>query len=98
MLVEAVDDDGRVAIETVELIAAQRRERQVDGARQVLLSMDVGREHVDERCAGADQLEQSVDVDACGHDYWSPVSLEPCPPRSRSSRSSVGSSPESCEP
>lgn len=67
MLVEAVDDHRRTAIEAVELVGTERGEWHVQRARQMLLPIDGVGEHVDQGCSSSDQIQQDVDIDACGH-------------------------------
>ena len=68
MLIEAVDQQRLVPLETLHLRCLERLQRQADGAGEMLLLKDGRRQHVDERRVLAKQALRAHRVDALGHD------------------------------
>lgn len=73
MLVEAVDDDRRAPIEPGEPFRPERRERHAQGAGQVLLAVDRLGQYVHERGTAGHEIQEFIDIDACGHAHRFPT-------------------------
>jgi|1185.fasta_scaffold31703_3 hypothetical protein len=63
MLIEAIHEEGAVAIQVGCGIAAHRVQRTADRARQVLLRERCFRKHVDDLGATVHELPGAVDID-----------------------------------